>query len=407
MAVGVLACLGGLVPAVAAELERSNYIVQLRAEPLATGLARQGKLDTASPEAVDYRRRLDDLEVRALRMAGIDDDFVGYRYRTTLAGFSARLTAAQAERLGRLPGVAAVTADRIRSFRRERPQTFDDPEVQDRVDPAAVAPHRAAPHQVAATTVADTDLSGHPAEFLGLPDGLWARLGGPDHAGEGVVIGVIDSGIYPEHPSFADTPVAPDGTRNYIGPAYDAPPATWKGTCQEGENFPATSCNNKLIGARYLVDGFGAAKVEERDFLSPRDAEGHGTSVASVAAGNYGVDPSYLGNDLGIGVISGIAPRARIAAYKAVWAIPILGGGVGSDSDIVAAIDAAVADGVDVINLSFGGVIDTLGPFSNPSVLLEPLALALLGAFDAGIPAVLPAGNDGPDESTVDSPAFA
>jgi len=422
-AVVVLVCLGGLVPAVAAEPERSNYIVQLRVEPLASyagdkSLAATSpkvtgrKLDPSGSAAADYRRHLDAIESDVLRVADVPETAVGYRYRTTLAGFSAQLTATEVERIRQQPMVAAVTADRIRSVRLPRSQTSDDPTMEGRAEPAAVAPHQAALHQLAPTTVAtatspDGDLAGQPAEFLGLPDGLWARLGGPDHAGEGVVVGVIDGGIYPEHPSFADTPIAPDGTRNYIGPAYDAPPANWRGICQEGEAFPARTCNNKLIGARFFVDGFGAAKVDERDFLSARDAEGHGTSVASVAAGNYGVDPSYLGNDLGIGVISGIAPRARIAAYKAVWAVPALGGGVGSDSDLAAAIDAAVADGVDVINISFGGVIDTLGPFSNPSIVLEPLALALLRAFDAGVVSVLSAGNDGPEEGTVDSPAFA
>jgi hypothetical protein len=410
VAIVALACLAGLSPAVAAEVERSNYIVQLRAEPLATGLAREGKLDTASPEAVDYRRRLDDLEVRALRMAGIDNDFVGYRYRTTLAGFSARLTAAQAGRLRRLPGVAAVTGDRFRSLRPRQPQTSQEPETAANPVDAAAAVARTALDQVPgggspAATVPE-DLGGQPVEYLGLPEDLWARLGGPALAGDGIVVGVIDTGIYPEHPSFADTPIAPDGTINYIGPAYDPPPATWKGTCQEGENFPATSCNNKLIGARFFLDGFGADKIAEEDFLSPRDADGHGTAIASIAAGNYGVDPQYLGNDLGLGVISGIAPRARIAAYKAAWIVPSLDGSVLSDSDAAAAIDTAVADGVDILNLSLGAVIDTPGPFSNPSVLLEPLALGFLRAFDAGVVVVNSAGNAGP-EVGIDSPALA
>ena len=251
----------------------------------------------------------------------------------------------------------------------------------------------------------DTDLAGQAADFLGLPDGLWARLGGPDNAGEGVVVGVVDTGIYPEHPSFADEPVAADGTRRYIGPAYDPPPATWHGICQAGEAFPATSCNDKLIGARYFVDGWGAANVADEDFLSPRDADGHGTGVASVAAGNYGVDPTFLGNDLGIGVISGIAPRARVAAYKALWAIPAFGGaGFGHDTDIAAAIDSAVADGVDVLNLSIGGLLELPLPFTDQSTMLDPLALALLRAFDAGVVSVLAAGNEGPDPQTVESP---
>ena len=402
VAVAVLACLWGLVPATAAELERSTYIVQLRAEPLATGLAREGKLDTAGPEAVDYRRRLDDLEIRALREAGIDNDLVRYRYRTTLAGFSARLTAPQAERLNRVPGIAAVTADRIRSLKPQPSQSVDESAAAATASPATASPATLSP----AATSPETDLGGQPAEFLGLPDGLWSRLGGTDHAGEDVIVGVIDSGIYPEHPSFADTPIAPDGTRRYIGPSYDAPPASWHGTCQEGERFPATSCNNKLIGARFFLDGFGADMIAEEDFLSPRDADGHGTGIASIAAGNYGVDPQYLGNDLGLGVISGIAPRARIAVYKAAWIVPTLEGSVLSDSDTAAAIDTAVADGVDILNLSLGSFIDTLGPFSNPSILLEPLALAFLRAFDAGVLTVNSAGNAGP-EVAIDSPALA
>jgi subtilisin family serine protease len=414
----VLACLGALIPAVAAGPERKNYIVQFRAEPLASydgdvSLAATSpkvtghKVEPASREAVDYRRYLDAIESDVLRVAGVHEATVGYRYRTTLAGFSAQLTAAEVEQIRRQPTVAAVTADRIRSFRPPQPQASDEPAA---VGAAAATLAGAAPPMAATASPAasspETDLGGQPAEFLGLPDGLWARLGGPDHSGEGIVVGVIDSGIYPDHPSFADTPVAPDGTRNYIGPAYDAPPATWHGTCQEGENFPATSCNNKLIGARFFNDGFGPARVADEDFLSPRDSDGHGTGVASIAAGNYGVDPQYLGNDLGLGIISGIAPRARIAAYKAVWVVPAYGGSVGSDSDMAAAIDAAVADGVDVLNLSLGVVIDTLGPFSNPSVLLEPLALGFLRAFDAGVVAVNSAGNAGPEVS-IDSPAIA
>ncbi|HET9771806.1 MAG TPA: S8 family serine peptidase, partial [Acidimicrobiia bacterium] len=256
-------------------------------------------------------------------------------------------------------------------------------------------------------TAPDGDLGGQPADYLGLPEGLWARLGGPEQAGEGVIVGVIDTGIYPEHPSFADQPLAADGTRNYIGPAYGPPPAGWRGICQAGENFPATSCNNKLIGARYFAEGWGVANVAAQDFLSPRDADGHGTGMTAIAAGNYGVDPDYQGNDLGLGVISGLAPRARIATYKALWAIPAFdGSGFGADSDLVAAIDAAVADGVDVLNLSIGGPID-LPPFSDRSTLRDPVALALLGAFDAGVVSVLAAGNDGPTPETIESPGHS
>jgi hypothetical protein len=391
MACAVLLCLGSVVPAVASSPQpRSNYIVSLQADPVATGVAREGrKLDPASPQALEYRRLLDGLEARALQGAFVPRHTVGYRYRMTLAGFSARLTADEAERLRRRPEVAAVTADRIRVVRNRRPATSTAADGE-RVMPAAAE---------------DTDLAGQTADFLDLPEGLWARLGGPEQAGEGVIIGMIDGGIYPEHPSFADQPIATDGSRNYIGPAYGPPPATWRGTCQEGEAFPATSCNNKLIGARFFVDGWGEGNVAEEDFLSPRDVDGHGTGTASVAAGNYGVDPSYQGNDLGIGVISGIAPRARIAHYKALWAIPAFdGAGFGTESDLAAAVDAAVADGVDIISMSIGDVLGETLPFTDQSTMLNPWSQSLLRAFDAGVLAVLPAGNDGPSAESVESP---
>lgn len=397
--VAVLSCLASVVPAVASAPDpatdgpgRSNHIVMFRADPLAG-------LDPSSPATVEHRRRLDAIEARVLRGAGVSGEALGYRYRTTLAGFSARLTVAEVERLRRRPEVASVTADRIRALRHRRARLVTAPPAT----PAAPAVSAAA--LTAAAVPDNTDLAGQTADFLGLPEGLWARLGGPEHAGEDVIVGVIDGGIYPEHPSFADQPVAPDGSHNYIGPAYGPPPAAWQGICQEGEAFPVTSCNNKLIGARFFVDGWGAENVAEEEFLSPRDVDGHGTGAASTVAGNYGVDPAYMGNDLGIGVISGIAPRARISHYKALWAIPTFdGAGFGAESDLTAAVDAAVADGVDIISMSIGGPLGDTLPFTDQSTMLDPWSQSLLRAFDAGVLAVLPAGNEGPATETVEAP---
>ena len=162
----------------------------------------------------------------------------------------------------------------------------------------------------------------------------------------------MDGGIHPENPSFADKPVV-GGKRLYWGSAYE-PPKRFRGICQSGPRFPASTCNNKLIGARYFVDGFGAENVSSGDFLSPRDIDGHGSHTASTAAGNFGVNPTVFGNDLGVDLISGIAPRAQISHYKAFWLAANAEEGEGSESDIVAAIDQAVDDGVDVINASFG-----------------------------------------------------
>ena len=125
--------------------------------------------------------------------------------------------------------------------------------------------------------------------------------------------------------------------------------------------------------------------------------------MASIAAGNYGVNPSYLGNDLGMGVISGIAPRARIAHYKAFWADAVAGEPSGAESDLVAAIDAAVADGVDILNYSIGLPLSETVPLANQSTMLDPESQAMLRAFDAGVLPVIPAGNGGEPE-TIDAP---
>ncbi len=126
------------------------------------------------------------------------------------------------------------------------------------------------------------------------------------------------------------------------------------------------------------------------EFRSPRDYSGHGTHTASTAAGNYGVDMSVSGRDYGKG--SGIAPHARLAIYKVLWAVDAAGGGTGTDADIVAGIDAAVADGVDVINYSISGPGNTF---------VNPVGLAFLRAARAGVFVAASAGNTGPGTSTV------
>src|SRR6185503_21173514 len=118
-------------------------------------------------------------------------------------------------------------------------------------------------------------------DFLGIsqPGGLWSQLGGPARAGEGIVVGVVDTGIWPEHPSFSDKPT--DGGQEY-GPV----PQGWlkKDRCQPGENFQNSTCNKKLIGAQFFYEGFGLDQIAERDFLSPRDYNGHGSHTSSTAA---------------------------------------------------------------------------------------------------------------------------
>jgi subtilisin family serine protease len=345
--------LAALVPAPASPdqlgMERTVWIVQLRERPLASS-----GLDLSTADAWRYSARIDALGEQVLAAAGAGGAPVLYRYRTALAGFAARLTAAEAGRLRASPQVQAVTPDGTR-----RPRS------------AAVSGAGA----------------GDGASFLGLAEGLWRRLGGPEHAGEGVVIGIIDTGIHPEHPSFADRPPYPA-------------PKDWRGACQEGEAFPASTCNGKLIGARYFAASFGATRIAEAEFLSARDSDGHGSHVAASAAGNHGVHPAIAGNDFGIPAVSGMAPRAHLAVYKVCW--------IGRkdpgrqvedfchDSDTVAAIDAAVADGVDVLNYSVA---------ASASVAAGPVETALLHAYEAGVFVATAAGNSGPQPGTVGSPA--
>src|SRR5829696_4256579 len=229
----------------------------------------------------------------------------------------------------------------------------------------------------------DTSLS---PSFLGLDagNGLWSQLGGRANAGAGIVVGVIDTGIWPESKAFAGNTGIPV-------------PADWTGKCVAGELFPVTSCNDKLIGARYYVAGFGKHNIDKSDYLSPRDGDGHGSHTASTAAGNRVTGVNVDGKVFENGVVSGMAPGAKVAAYKVCWTgEPGIADGCFS-SDSVAAINQAVLDGVDVINYSIGG--------TSESDALDSVAQAFRAASNAGVFVANSAGNSGPGASTLDHPA--
>ncbi|XP_047952256.1 subtilisin-like protease SBT3 [Salvia hispanica] len=205
----------------------------------------------------------------------------------------------------------------------------------------------------------------HSVNFLGLSTatGLWPA----SHYGKDVIIGIIDGGIWPESPSFND-----DGMTEI--------PTGWKGLCQQGPDFNSSLCNKKLIGARFF-DAASRAEDPERFFISARDTDGHGTHVASIAAGNFVNNVSYFG--YAPGTARGVAPRARIAAYK-----------TGSnDADTLACIDQAVADGVHIISISLRYEAATL--FDNP------IATATFGAREKGIVVCKSAGNTGYSIATI------
>ncbi|GJP29166.1 hypothetical protein CLOM_g17029 [Closterium sp. NIES-68] len=219
------------------------------------------------------------------------------------------------------------------------------------------------------------------SEFLKLPDSLWAVNGGQSKAGEDVVVGIVDTGIWPEHPSFSDNTSIP------FGP----PPASWRGTCQTTDDFPA--CNNKLIGARHLSLGFremtGDVEDLTYDWGSARDADGHGSWCAAAAAGNSDVDV-FTTRDQLVGMASGMAPRARIAAYKVFWSNSNSGGMTAAWADVEAAVNFAVADGVDVLSLSLGGLDPDASYFDDMPYLFANLA---------NVAVVYAAGNSGPPQT--------
>ncbi|MEU0089043.1 S8 family serine peptidase [Kribbella sp. NPDC006257] len=298
-----------------------------------------GKLLTQATPVLDYVEHL--TRERAEILSQLPDATKLYDYNYTYAGFSARMSRDEADQLAGTSGVKSVEVSGT-----QRQDTVDTP------------------------------------RYLGLTGkgGAWQQAGGIDKAGDGVVIGMIDSGFVPERESFAPMKTTKQS---------DALIARkWKGTCQTGEEAPV-ACNNKVIGARYFDAGIANRPIAE-EFRSPRDYGGHGTHTASTAAGNYGVDMSVSGRDYGKG--SGIAPHARLAIYKVLWAVDAAGGGTGTDADIVAGIDAAVADGVDVINYSISGPGNTF---------VNPVGLAFLRAARAGVFVAASAGNTGPATSTV------
>ncbi|KAH0465605.1 hypothetical protein IEQ34_005708 [Dendrobium chrysotoxum] len=186
-----------------------------------------------------------------------------------------------------------------------------------------------------------------------------------------VIVGVLDTGIWPESPSFGDRGMSPVPTR-------------WKGACETGRGFTRSNCNRKIVGARIFYRGYEAATGaidEKAEFKSPRDQDGHGTHTAATVVGVPVAGANLLG--YARGTARGMAPRARIAAYKVCWS-----GGCFS-SDILAAVDQAVADGVDVLSISLGGGIS--------SYYRDSLSVAAFGAMELGVFVACSAGNGGPD----------
>ncbi|WP_331737508.1 S8 family peptidase [Streptomyces sp. NBC_00019] len=358
-------------------LPAGRYIVTLADAPVAlyrgglagiaaTAPSSGAKADTNSGDAHRYQDYLKDRQNKVAASAGAR---IRNRYTVVTNGFTAHLTAVQAARLSRQPGVLKVSPDGWN-------KVTDDSRSTD---------------------------------FLGLsgPHGVWSKLGGTAKSGKGVVVGVIDTGIWPQSASFAAPalgtapPTAKDPYRPFLKgdeiKMKKADGGLFSGHCQTGEEFTEAACNTKLVGARYFGDGWLSQVPPERrgDYVSPRDGGGHGTHTASTAAGNANVHVTVDGHDFG--KISGVAPGAVVSAYKALWTGKDEKDSGGTDSDIVAAIDQAVSDGVDVINFSAGGMVE--------SRLDSPIQQAFRAAAQAGVFVSTAAGNQGPDAGTLDNTA--
>lgn len=253
-----------------------------------------------------------------------------YTYQTAFHGLAAQLTEEEAERLEEEDGVVAVIPETRYELHTTRSPTFLGLERQES-------------ERVWAERVTDHD----------------------------VIVGVLDTGIWPESESFNDTGMSPV-------------PSTWRGACETGKRFFKRNCNRKIVGARVFYRGYEAAtgKIdEELEYKSPRDRDGHGTHTAATVAGSPVKGANLFG--FAYGTARGMAPRARVAAYKVCWV-----GGCFS-SDILSAVDQAVADGVQVLSISLGGGVST---YSRDS-----LSIATFGAMEMGVFVSCSAGNGGPD----------
>ncbi|MDN3653360.1 S8 family serine peptidase [Thalassotalea ponticola] len=355
-----------------------TYIVQLTDEPVATyhggidgmpatvshiSRARQNQhqpLDLAQPEIASYRQYLTNKRQQVMNQAsqlqGVHIQ-AKQTFSVTLNAFTTDLTQQQAMRLAKVPGVKRITRSKVYDL-----QTSNTIE------------------QTGAHAVWQDPVRG-------------------ENMGEGIVVGIIDTGINTDHPSFAAiggdgyAHTNPLGEGNFLGDCVDSP----------------SLCNDKLIGVYSypeITAAYSDPVFEESRPAIGEDYNSHGSHVAGTAAGNVLYDvpfkliegtPQGSGKDTNLifPQVSGMAPHANIVSYQVCWP-----GGRGDpyagcpSTALLAAIEQAAIDNVDVINFSIGGLEQ------NPWE--DPIEQAFANTAQSGVFIAAAAGNSGDRLSTAD-----
>jgi len=311
------------------------------------------KLDVNAPRSKQYLQFLDErfkhFRGEALLRLGRQLKPV-HRYRNALNGFAADLSAAEVRALREMPGVRSVMLDEIQHLETD-----------------------SGPNWIGADKIHD------------------GSAGFTASGGEGVIVGIIDSGVNWDHPSFEDPGegLPPgSGVWDHVNP-YDSP----LGLCSDSEVL----CNDKLVGVYdFVEDNPNTVEIEESN--NGKDNAGHGSHVASIAAGNP-VNVTLNGIPARIG---GVAPNANIVSYRVCY----IGDAADPGDDgcqtsaILSAIDQAITDGVDVINHSIGSNAEDPWTSDSPT-------FAFLSVRAAGIFVATSAGNEGPNAGSIGSPANA
>lgn len=308
----------GAVLLLSAAAEKKTYIVHMAKSEM-------------PPEFVDHTHWYDS----SLKSVSDSAEML-YMYNHAVHGFSARFTEQEARAMEARPGILSVLPELRYELHTTRTPTF-----------------------------------------LGLEQNA-AMFPESDSASD-VVVAVLDTGVWPESPSFDDT-------------GFSAVPSSWRGDCEIGTNFTKSKCNKKLIGARYFAKGYEATLGpidESKESKSPRDDDGHGTHTSSTAAGSVVSGANLFG--YAAGSARGMAPRARVAVYKVCWI-----GGCFS-SDILAAMEKAIDDGVNVMSMSLGG--------GTSDYARDSVAIGAFAAMEKGILVSCSAGNAGPSSYSLSNVA--